>query len=381
MRSPLTSGHSAAIGDRVRDLVRDTTSRHLPSGTPDPTGILARLGITADAGNGTAGSGPLGGLPTVGVGLTGPAAFGGSGRSGTTEQVTAAAAPGGRILHLTHSGPHGERRYDLYVPTGYDAAVARGERVPLVVMLHGGTQNAADFAAGTGMNGAAEARTVLVAYPEQPTTANPQRFWNWFAPEHQTAGRGEPALLAGLIRQVLADHAVDPGRVFVAGLSAGGAMAAVMAATSPDLIAGAGIHSGLGYRVAADVPSAFAAMRTGGAPASTGRVPLFVVHGSADSTVAPVNGDRILAAADADLLVGERTVDQVPGAGGVRAFRRTRLLRRDADRSVAAEHWLVDGLGHAWSGGSTAGSYTDPQGPDASTAMLSFFLALPPRMG
>lgn len=287
-----------------------------------------------------------------------------------------ATEPARQTLHLTHTEPAGTRSYDLFLPSGYT-----GQPVPLIVMLHGGSQDAADFAAGTGMNGAAEARTVLVAYPEQPTTANPQRFWNWFAPEHQTAGRGEPALLAGLIRQVLADHSVDPGRVFVAGLSAGGAMAAVMAATSPDLIAGAGIHSGLGYRVAADVPSAFAAMRTGGAPASTGRVPLFVVHGSADSTVAPVNGDRILAAADADLLVGDRTVDQVPGAGGVRAFRRTRLLRRDADRSVAAEHWLVDGLGHAWSGGSTAGSYTDPQGPDASTAMLSFFLALPPRVG
>lgn len=376
MRTPALDS-SGALGDRVRQLVTETTSRHLPAGTPDPTGILARLGI-AGHGPSAAGAAPATPTWTPGASPGMPAGLGGPGIDRTADQLAAAAAPGGRILHLTHSGPHGQRRFDLYVPTGYGAAVARGERVPLVVMLHGGTQNAADFAAGTGMNAAAEARTVLVAYPEQPTSANPQRFWNWFAPEHQSAGRGEPALLAGLIGQVIADHAVDPARVFVAGLSAGGAMAAVMAATAPELVAGAGIHSGLGYQVAADVPSAFAAMRTGGAPASTGSVPLFVVHGSADGTVAPVNGDRVLAAAG--VRVDDRTIDQVPGTPGTRPFRRTRLLRRDGGTTVpVAEHWLVDGLGHAWSGGSAAGSYTDPQGPDASTAMLTFFLALPPR--
>lgn len=377
-----TSDRSGSLGDRVRQLVTETTGRHVPAGTPDPTGILARLGITAD------GSAPLGGAqPRVNPASTGgrPGVNGlnglpGMGGPGNTGQLAAAAAPGGRILHLTHSGPHGERRYDLYVPTGYDAAVARGERVPLMVMLHGGTQNAADFAAGTGMNAAAEAHTVLVAYPEQPTSANPQRFWNWFSPEHQSPGRGEPALLAGLIRQVIAEHRVDPARVFVAGLSAGAAMSAVLAATAPELVAGAGIHSGLGYRVAGDVPSAFAAMRSGGAPVSTGAVPLFVVHGAADGTVAPVNGDRVLAAADADLRADDRTVEQVSGVAGTRSFRRTRLLRRDGGSSVTvAEHWLVDGLGHAWSGGAAVGSYTDPQGPDASVSMLSFFLALPPR--
>jgi poly(hydroxyalkanoate) depolymerase family esterase len=268
--------------------------------------------------------------------------------------------PAGQFLDKSFRNAAGSRGYKLYVPGGHD-----GQALPLVVMLHGCTQTAADFAAGTRMNELAERDGFLVAYPEQAGAANQRRCWNWFLPGHQRRNAGEPSLLAGITRQVMATHRVDPGRVFVAGLSAGGAMAAVLAATYPDLFAAAGIHSGLAYGAAHDVPSAYAAMRQGppaGTAAASASVPLIVFQGDRDTTVAPGNAAALLAP-----WSGSGPPEVVTGPGW------TRRVYRDPAGRPLAEWWSVNRLGHAWSGGSPAGSFTDPSGPDASSELVRFF--------
>jgi poly(hydroxyalkanoate) depolymerase family esterase len=270
-------------------------------------------------------------------------------------------AAGTRLLDGSYRNTAGTRGYKLYVPRGYT-----GQAVPLVVLLHGCTQTAADFAAGTRMNELAERETFLVAYPEQAAKANGQRCWNWFLPAHQRRDAGEPSLLAGITRQVMETHAVDPGRVFVAGLSAGGAMAAVLAATYPDLYAAAGVHSGLAHRSAHDVSSAFAAMKEGppAEPRAPGQhIPLIVFQGVRDTTVAPANAAALLSPWSATA-----TPETVTGPGW------TRRVWRDHAGTAVAEWWSVDNLGHAWSGGSRDGSFTNPAGPDASAELVRFFL-------
>lgn len=257
------------------------------------------------------------------------------------------------------------RDYRLYVPPG-----AGSQPRPLLVMLHGCTQDAEDFARGTKMNDAARDQGFYVLYPVQPQRANPQKCWNWFKPTHQQRGRGEAGLLAGMVRDVMAAHRIDPSRVYVAGLSAGGAMAAILAQAYPDLFAAAGVHSGLPAGAARDLPSALEAMKQGSrrAPPAAARMPTIVFHGSADPTVHPANGEQVFSA-----FAGSGAVDSETVQGhGTRPARR-RILR-DATGRVLAEHWDVQGAQHAWSGGSPGGSYTDPEGPDATREMVRFFL-------
>ncbi|MGP3698489.1 extracellular catalytic domain type 1 short-chain-length polyhydroxyalkanoate depolymerase [Rhodobacter sp. NSM] len=278
-----------------------------------------------------------------------------------------ALAEGARFERRSFAGPHGARAYRLYVPSTLPEA-GRG----LVLMLHGCTQTPEDFAAGTRMNEQAERSGLLVVYPHQSREHNAQGCWNWFRPDDQQARAGEPALLAGLVRAIAAEFAVEPDRIFVAGLSAGGAMAATMAATHPDLFAAAGIHSGLAHGSAHDVISAFAAMRGQGrgAPVPEPK-PTIVFHGTADATVHPSNADAILAAVTAERPGGTRSRDKGQTPGG-RGYVREMLDGGDGRR--IAEIWRIDGAGHAWSGGSASGSYTDPAGPDASAEMIRFFL-------
>ncbi|CAN5329741.1 hypothetical protein BH09PSE4_BH09PSE4_23230 [soil metagenome] len=264
----------------------------------------------------------------------------------------------------------GSLDYKLYVPSG----LAPG--APLLVMLHGCTQSPEDFAAGTQMNVPAEARGILVAYPAQSRNANPQKCWNWFSPPHQQRGQGEPAAIAAMTRELIAEYGVDPKRVFVAGLSAGGAAAAVMGEAYPDLFAGVGVHSGLAAGSARDVTSALAARKRGGMGtrgAAATPVPTITFHGDRDMTVHEGNAGEVVARAAAAAGPLHTTTQTGTSAGG-RSF--TRSISRDAKGRGVIEQWTVHGSGHAWSGGSNAGSYTDPAGPDASAEMLRFFMAL-----
>lgn len=287
---------------------------------------------------------------------------------------------GASFVTRSFSNAAGARSYRLYVPA------RKGETPPpLIVMLHGCTQDPDDFAVGTGMNALAEAHGFLVAYPEQPRTANQMGCWNWFEPKDQRREAGEPSIIAGITREVIRDFGADPRRIFVAGLSAGGAMAVVMGTAYPDLYDAVGVHSGLAYAAAADVSGAFMAMRGdahNGMLRSARREPAsaknpvrtIIFHGDADQTVHPSNAEQIVAALSPDSENGRR-VTQAGVASG-RAYART--IISGATGTPVGEHWVVEGAGHAWSGGDPAGTYTDPRGPAASREMVRFFLGLHP---
>jgi poly(hydroxyalkanoate) depolymerase family esterase len=265
-------------------------------------------------------------------------------------------APGrfGRRIYVTRAGT---RFYKLYLPGCY-----RGQSLPLMVMLHGCKQTPDDFAAGTRMNQLAEEYGFIVVYPAQAWRANVDRCWNWFRTQDQERERGEPALIAGITRQVIARYRADPRRVYIAGLSAGGSMAAIMAETYPDLYAAVGIHSGLPYAAARGAATAAAAMRWKrlGAAAPLPAIPTIVFHGDSDTTVHPSNGEYAV----------RPSISEEAEAGG-RRYTRSALYD-----SVPFEHWLIHGAGHAWSGGNGTASFADAKGPDAAREMLRFFFSV-----
>jgi poly(hydroxyalkanoate) depolymerase family esterase len=293
----------------------------------------------------------------------------------------------GQFVSRSYSNAAGARAYKLYIPKTYAK-----KRMPLIIMLHGCTQNPDDFAAGTRMNELADKHAFLVAYPAQSANANGSNCWNWFNVSDQARDRGEPSLIAGITREVASSYRVDERRIFVAGLSAGAAMAVILGATYPDLFAAVGAHSGLPYGAADDVPSAFAAMRGSSGPIFSGRglksrtstprdaptraPPTIVFHGDHDTTVNADNGSKIVAQAIA--LGREQTgclkksVQAQVSANGREC---TITIYRDSMMRPCIEQWVLHGAGHAWSGGCSNGSYIDERGPDASAEMVRFFLA------
>ncbi|NJO07416.1 MAG: PHB depolymerase family esterase [Chloroflexaceae bacterium] len=296
--------------------------------------------------------------------------------------------PQGRTLDGNYAG----RAYRLYVPSGYRA----GSPAPLLVMLHGCTQTPDDFAAGTRMNTYAEQQPCLVLYPQQPRTANRYRCWNWFLSVNQHRDRGEPSLIMGMIWHVLHDFSIDRYRIYIAGISAGGAMAAIMAACYPDVFAAVAICAGIPYQAATTPMGAMQVMKRGSRdPHLQGAtllramrqyrrvMPLVLFQGTADEVVSPINADHLLNqwlyANQFQLRNGTTPLDtlsprptriergHVPGG---HAF--TEYIYTTERGRMLLKRYLIYGMGHAWPGGDAAGSYTDPYGPDASRLIVDF---------
>ncbi|KXV03149.1 esterase [Caballeronia megalochromosomata] len=293
------------------------------------------------------------------------------------------AARGSQWLSGQFSHPTGVHDFKVYVPASY-----RGAPTSLIVMLHGASQDADDFARGTGMNQAAETGGYIVVYPEQGASANMFRCWNWFRPEDQVRDSGETSIIAGITHEVMASYEIDPSRVFIAGMSAGAAMAVNLAVTHPDLYAAAGIHSGLAFGVADEAFSAMAAMKMGtyAAQLSAARealgvgrsVPLIVFHGDQDTTVHPQNAE-VLMQMHRNLMLGtdDSSALVTTEFGQVeQGYPYTRNTFRRSDGEVFGEQWLIHGLGHAWSGGDPNATHTDARGPQAAREMMRFFEAI-----
>jgi len=273
----------------------------------------------------------------------------------------------------------GKRRYKLFIPSTYRAASPASH--PLLVLLHGCTQSPDDFAAGTRMNRLAEQHGFLVAYPAQSTAANSSKCWNWFRPADQERQGGEADLLAALTKSIIGKYSINPDQVYVAGLSAGAAMAVILGVTHPDVFAAVGAHSGLPFRAALDVPSAFAAMSGKSAsPAHVSRastethglaIPLIVFHGDRDKTVAASNADALVRQT-VTACTGQPAGKVTEGTAGGRRY--TRTVYTSLSGRALIELWKIQGAGHAWSGGSANGTYAVASGPDASAEMVRFFM-------
>jgi poly(hydroxyalkanoate) depolymerase family esterase len=275
---------------------------------------------------------------------------------------------GAQFIRGSYANHAGSRHYKLYIPSTY-----RGQAMPLLVMLHGCTQNPDDFAAGTQMNQLAEEMEWLVAYPEQTPNANQSKCWNWFNAIDQQHGQGEPSIIAGIAQQIIDEYPVNERQVYVAGLSAGGAMAVIVGTLYPELFAAVGVHSGLPFASAQDLPSALTAMKRGAANAHKGggsTQPIIVFHGDSDTTVNPRNGEQVI---EQRLHSHKGARPSVQSGSVPNGYRYTQTTHTRADGKPVGEHWVVHGAGHAWSGGSAHGSYTDARGPDASREMLRFF--------
>ena len=288
----------------------------------------------------------------------------------------------------------GSRHYKLWVP-----ATLEEKPSPLLMMLHGCTHDAEDTAEISGMNRIAEANGFLVVYPEQSRLANLMKCWNWFAEKDQTRDAGEPSILAAAVDKVRSTHHVDGDRIYVAGVSAGGAMASILGATYPDLFAAIAVFAGAEFKAATSVSTGLAAMKHGGPhPIRQGqlafdamrggltqtkrrRMPVIVFHGTADTTVNPVNADQVIAqwgktnaclamrSADSEFALRETVIGgQVPEGYAFRKY-----VYSDPAGRLLMEKWLIQGLGHAWSGSPKASKYGDPKGPNASAEVWRFF--------
>jgi len=307
------------------------------------------------------------------------------------------ATTGGLWQQYTYDGSAGSRPYFVYTPASYQP----GTIVPMIVMLHGCTQTPADFAAGTQMDQLADQKQFIVVYPQQTSTYNLEDCWNWFDPADQSRGSGEPAIIAGIVQTVehsTAQWTIDSHRVYVAGLSAGAAMAVLLGATYPDIFAAIGVQSGLEYKAATTSNDAFTALRQGGPdPMQQGQVaytamgsgarvvPTIVFHGTSDYTVYPVNGEQVVRQwMQTDHLASVNTYNasftrptsttngQVAGGHSYTVY-----TWNDTEGNEVQEYWLVNGMGHAWSGGSSSGTFTDSQGPGATQATYNFFMSHP----
>lgn len=295
----------------------------------------------------------------------------------------------------TYRDSVGTYLYSVYTPDNYRVGTA----VPLIVMLHGCSQSALDFAAGTLMNQVAEQHNCIVVYPQQASKHNQNRCWNWFLPANQTRGAGEPARIVGIVQAIQQNTAmwtIDATRIYAAGLSAGGAMATILGATYPNLFAAIGIHSSLGYQAATNIGSGLRAMRNGGPdPVQQGQiayqtmgdiariVPCIVFHGTKDRTVVPTNGDQVVQqwmktnelASHGSYSADFSRPSSVTSGQVSNGYSYVIARWHDSKGAAVQEYWKIGKMGHAWSGGSPSGSFTDPLGPNASLAMYTFFMA------